>query len=110
MAKQGKKRPLEPGDTIFSSDTGSDLFDHHIRRQVIGAGIHTLRTEKTALENILGSLVQLQMPLLVGTQQLYKSSGRGSLIRIDLMNGTDRNAFTALDTCVTGLGKVKDIF
>jgi hypothetical protein len=50
------------------------------------------------------------MPSLVGTQQIDESTWRGGFVRIDLMDGTDRDTLTAFDTGITGFGEVEEIF
>ena len=50
------------------------------------------------------------MPLLIGTQKVDESTGRGGFIGVYLVNGTDRDALPAFDTGIRCFGEIKNLF
>ncbi len=110
VTQQEEESPLEPCDPKLVGNICPHLFDDHIGRQVVGADIGAGSAEEAALEDIFGSLVQFQMPLLVGTQEIDKTPWRSYFVGVDLVDGADGNTFSAFDAIVAGGGEVEDLF
>ncbi|MNN49568.1 hypothetical protein D3C81_1640990 [compost metagenome] len=110
MTQQKEKSTFEPCNTKFVGDILPNLFDDHIGREGIGTYIDTVGAQKAALKDIFGGFVQLQIARLILPQQIDKTARGSCLVSIDLMDRTDGDAFTALDTCVACLLKVEYLF